>query len=262
MTFQGTGRRNVRHSPLLFKFASLVQLLTYSAESPEWNLAIDEALLLSAEEGRADESLRFWSSPTLFVVLGHSRSVTEDVDVQRCGRDGVPVLRRYSGGGTVLQGPGCLNYNLVLRRDREAAFTTITGTTREILRRHAAALSPFLSGTITREGDSDLAIDGKKFSGNAQRRLFAFVQFHGTLLLEFDLGTLERYLREPGRQPAYREGRRHRDFVANIPIEAGLVRDLFASAWSATGPPVGPPLAMASRLVNERYGREEWNWKR
>lgn len=246
----------------MFKFVSPVQLLTYSAESPEWNLAIDEALLLSAEEGSADESLRFWSSRGLFVVLGYSRSAEEDVDVQRCRRDGVPVLRRYSGGGTILQGPGCLNYNLVLRRDRDSELATITGTTRAILERHVAALSPFLRGTITREGDSDLAIDGKKFSGNAQRRLSACVQFHGTVLLDFDPDSLERYLHEPARQPAYRGGRTHRNFVANIPLQSGLVRELLASAWNAEGPPAAPPMALAGRLVNERYGREEWNWKK
>lgn len=239
-----------------------MQLLTYSAESPDWNLAIDEALLLSAEEGAADESLRVWSSRTLFVVVGYSRSVAEDVDVRRCRRDGVPIVRRYSGGGTILQGPGCLNYNLVLRRDRERELATITGTTRAILRRHIAAISPFLAGRISREGDSDLAIEGKKFSGNAQRRLSACVQMHGTLLLDFDIRSLELYLREPDRQPAYRSGRSHREFVANVPLRSELVRDLLASAWNATGPPAEPPLSLAGRLVNERYGKEEWNWKR
>jgi len=239
-----------------------VQLLTYSADTPELNLATDEALLLSAEEGAAHESLRFWSSDRLFVVLGHSRPAHDDVDVQQCRRDGIPILRRQSGGGTVLQGPGCLNYSLVLRMDRSKAFSTITGTTRAVLERHAAALIPFLNGRVSMEGNSDLALGGKKFSGNAQRRLTTCVLFHGTMLLDFDLPSLDRYLREPRQQPAYRRGRRHRDFVMNIPLTPALVRDLLASAWDAAGPAVDPPLPLAYRLVNERYGREEWNLKR
>lgn len=239
-----------------------MQLILRPADTPELNLAIDEALLLSAEEGTAHESLRFWSSDRLFVVLGHSRPAADDVDLQQCTRDGIPILRRYSGGGTVLQGPGCLNYSLVLRIDRSDAFSTITGTTRAILERHTAALTPFLHGKVSMEGNSDLAIGGRKFSGNAQRRLTSFVLFHGTVLLDFDLPSLDRYLREPRQQPHYRHARRHSDFVTNIPLTPALVRDLLASAWDAAGPPADPPLPLAHRLVRERYGREEWNLKR
>ncbi len=239
-----------------------MQLLTYSADSPELNLAIDEALLLDAEEEPGRESLRFWSTDRLFVVLGLSRSVINDAHVHRCRQDGVPILRRRSGGGTVLQGPGCLNYSLVLRINRNDSFSTIAGTTRAVLNRHARALAPFLHGNVSIEGISDLAIGGKKFSGNAQRRLNACVLFHGTMLLDFDLSSLERYLREPGRQPAYRRNRNHADFVTNIPLTPALVRDLLASAWNAGGPPAEPPLPLARQLVRERYALEEWNLKR
>ncbi len=239
-----------------------MQRITYSADTPELNLAIDEALLLEAEEGATGESLRFWSAERTFVVLGYSRSAEEDVDVQRCREDGIPIVRRASGGGTVLQGPGCLNYSLVLRTDRSEAFSTITETTRTILRRHAAALAPLFHGNVSMEGESDLALDGKKFSGNAQRRLSAWVLFHGTMLLDFDLPALERYLREPEQQPGYRQRRVHRDFVTNLPLEPGVVQDLLSSAWDAKGPSGNPPFQLAQRLVRERYGREEWNLRR
>ncbi len=238
-----------------------MQLITYSAETPELNLAIDEALLLTAEED-GGEALRFWSSDRIFAVLGYSRPAHEDVHVQQCRRDGVPILRRSSGGGTVLQGPGCLNYSLVLRMDRSEAYATITGTTHAILERHAATLSPRLEGKVSLAGNSDLILGGKKFSGNAQRRLSRCVLFHGTVLFNFDLPSLERYLREPAGQPQYRQRRRHGDFVTNIPLQAGLLQDLLTSAWEAEGPSVDPPVALAHRLVSERYGREEWNLKR
>lgn len=239
-----------------------MQLFDFSADSPELNLALDEALLVAAEEGAAGESIRFWSSDRPFVVLGYSRAAIDDVDVEACRRDGVPVLRRYSGGGTVLQGPGCLNYNLVLRMDRSDVFSTITGSTRAILERHAAALTPLLSGEVLLEGESDLTFGGRKFSGNAQRRLGAYLGFHGTLLLGFDVSSLAVYLRIPDRQPAYRRRREHREFVVNLPLTQNEVKNLLASAWGASEPLVTPPLALARRLVTERYARPEWNMKR
>src|SRR5437868_2848192 len=78
------------------------------------NLALDEALLLEAEAGRGGEVLRLWEWPLPAVVLGAGCRLAEDVDEERCRADGVPVLRRASGGGTVLLGAGCLLYTLVL----------------------------------------------------------------------------------------------------------------------------------------------------
>ncbi|HEV3117610.1 MAG TPA: lipoate--protein ligase family protein, partial [Gemmataceae bacterium] len=71
------------------------------------NLALDEALLLEAEAGGA-EVLRFWEWKRPAVVLGAGSRLADDVDEAACHADGVPILRRSSGGGTVLLGSGCL----------------------------------------------------------------------------------------------------------------------------------------------------------
>ena len=78
------------------------------------NLALDEALLLEAEAGRGGEVLRVWEWPQPAVILGSGSRLAEDVDETACHTDGVPILRRSSGGGTVLLGTGCLCYSLVL----------------------------------------------------------------------------------------------------------------------------------------------------
>ena len=41
-----------------------------------------------------------------------------DVNFIHAQKDNIPVLRRSSGGGTVLQGPGCLNYTLILSKQK------------------------------------------------------------------------------------------------------------------------------------------------
>src|SRR4051794_13262168 len=98
--------------------------LTY--DSPAANLALDEALLDACEIGGA-EVLRFWESPKYFVVVGYSNKVDTEVNVSECRKRNVPVLRRCSGGGTVLQGPGCLNYSLILNFDTDPKLQTIPG---------------------------------------------------------------------------------------------------------------------------------------
>src|SRR3954447_21732924 len=89
--------------------------------TPAENVALDEALLLDAEAGRAGEVLRLWERPAPAVVLGSGCKLLDDVDVAACEADGVPLVRRSSGGGTVLLARGCLCYSLVLAFARDPA---------------------------------------------------------------------------------------------------------------------------------------------
>ncbi len=186
-------------------------LLDHTCATPAENLALDEVLLDEAEAGRLDEVLRFWESPTYFAVLGLSQAVDTHVYRETCDRDGVPILRRCSAGGCVLQGPGCLNFSLILRLDRPGCGS-ITASYRTILGSIATALIP----TVTLTGISDLAIDGRKVSGNAQRRRGKFFLHHGTLLLNFDISKCSTYLREPDDRPEYRAARSHGAFIRNL----------------------------------------------
>jgi lipoate-protein ligase A len=190
-----------------------VDLLDLTLPSAAENLALDEALLLEAESGRSDEVLRLWEWRNFAVVLGAGGRVADDVDEAACEADGVPILRRSSGGGTVLLGPGCLLFSLILSMDRDPELATISGSYRYVLGRVAAALG--MAGCV-QAGISDLAIDGVKVSGSAQQRKRSFLLHHATLLYAFQVEALGKYLREPPRQPKYRAGRPHAAFVRNL----------------------------------------------
>jgi lipoate-protein ligase A len=92
-----------------------MNLLDLPFATPQENLACDEALLDWSEEESGTAILRFWESPRHFVALGYTDAASSEADVEACRVLDIPVLRRCSGGGTVIQGPGCLNYALVSR---------------------------------------------------------------------------------------------------------------------------------------------------
>jgi lipoate-protein ligase A len=81
-------------------------------------------------------------------------------------------------------------------------------------------------------GLSDIVLGTRKVSGNAQRRGRRALLHHGTLLYDFDVRCLERYLAEPERQPAYRCGRSHADFVANLGADPHTIRQAITLAWT------------------------------
>jgi lipoate-protein ligase A len=220
-------------------------------------LALDEALLLQAESEGGDEVLRLWEWPRLAVVLGAGCSLAADVDEAACRADGVPIVRRSSGGGTVLLGPGCLLYSLVLSYQRDPSLTDIQGSYRYIFDRIAAAL-----GLGDPAGTSDLAVLGRKFSGNAQQRKRHHLLHHGTLLYAFDLDCVARYLRPPPRQPEYRAGRSHADFLCNLPMPIATIRHQLIAAWQAEPTDRPLPEAQVARLVTEKYGNVAWTRRR
>ena len=200
---------------------------------PQENLDRDEALLIAADRGSGGEVLRFWESPSVFVVLGRTGSAGDDVDQAAAARDGLPVLRRTSGGGTVLQGPGCLNFAVVLNKKRDPALETINGTYRYVLERVLKGLQTIgIDGVFRPVCDLALAADDRKFSGNAQRRGREHILHHGTLLYGFDLALVSRYLKLPKKMPEYRSARPHGAFVTNIPAAPAALRRVITSQFS------------------------------
>jgi len=240
--------------------------LDLTLPSPAENLACDEALLDWCESGEGAECLRFWESPVPFVVVGYANKVETEVNVAACEARKIPILRRCSGGGTVVQGPGCLNYTLVLPITKNGPLHSIPVANQFIMRRNRAAIEPEVRSQksevrVAIRGHTDLAIGGRKFSGNSQRRRKHFLLFHGTFLLNFDLALIGDLLRMPSKEPDYRESRKHSDFLTNINVSAEKVKAALQKAWDAGSLMTNPPLDKIKALSREKYLTNEWNFK-
>jgi lipoate-protein ligase A len=234
-------------------------LLDLTLPTPAENLALDEALLEEAEQSTGPrETLRLWESAATMVVIGRSSRIAEEVDLAACRRRGIPVLRRSSGGAAIVTGPGCLMYALVLSYDLRPELRSIDLAHRLVLGKLAAAVSPDAGHC----GTSDLAIDGRKFSGNSVRCRRGHLLYHGTLLYDFAIETIVDCLRAPPRQPDYRRGRAHGQFVTNLASGARDLRRAVVEAWGARVPLAEWPRDATARLVAERYGCDQWHHER
>jgi lipoate-protein ligase A len=182
--------------------------------------------------------LRVWESPETFVVVGYANNIETEVNVAACARRAIPILRRCSGGGTVVQGQGCLSYTLILKIAANVGLRGVTATNRFIMERNRAAIagefrSKEQGARIEVQGHTDMTLDGLKFSGNAQRRRRDFILFHGTFLLNFDLALVGELLRMPSRQPDYRANRLHEKFLTNLHLPAAGVKAALRREWGA-----------------------------
>jgi lipoate-protein ligase A len=237
-----------------------MSLLELTLESAQANLALDEALLIKADEGREGAVLRFWESPRFAVVLGASRHLTGDVRVDACRADGVPIVRRSSGGGTVVIGPGALNVTVVLPESAAPGLSAVDLAQRYVLDRIADALrAP--GREVALDGLGDLTVSGRKFGGSAQRRLRHWFLVHCSILYAFPLERIGRYLTIPSRQPAYRADRTHEDFLMNLDLPRTILRGLIRSAWSPSStlsPATDVPHDLLETLLSERFANRSW----
>jgi lipoate---protein ligase len=223
------------------------------------NLALDEALLDEAEANETpDETLRLWEPRQPMVVVGRSSQFHVEVQLDACRALGIPVLRRPSGGAAIVAGPGCLMYALLLSYRARPQLRILNEAHRWVLATLAAALRAVAPG-VECQGTSDLAIGGRKFSGNSARCRRNHLLYHGTLLYNFPLELIERCLAMPPRMPDYREGRPHASFVSNLPLPAETIRTALVDAYGAFSPYGSWPARRTAQLVAEKYSLPEWH---
>lgn len=203
-----------------------------SFDHPQENILYDEVLLSLAEEGKSQEVLRFWESKSKFVVLGRIGKLNDDVHKNKIDEDQIPVFRRASGGGTVLQGPGCLNFTLILSKEKNPKLNDLRESYKMISGRIAEVFKTFDIDVVFKE-PSDLAVakGEMKFSGNAQKRGRKFILHHGTILYDFDLADIDKYLKMPKIIPPYRQRRKHLSFVANVPVSPRPLKEAFKKVF-------------------------------
>jgi len=239
-----------------------MQLLDLTFPTPEENLACDEALLEMCEQGYGREILRFWEPVSIFVVLGYSNSAKTEIHREECQSAGIPILRRCSGGGTVVQGPGCLNYALILRTSAAGSLSTIPGTNAYVMDRQRRALERIIGDGVEVQGHTDLAIKSTKFSGNSQRRKERFLLFHGVFLLNFDLSLISRLLAHPSREPRYRNGRPHEQFLRNLGVSAAAVKRAVSEEWGVDETVGNLPGNRIADLARTRYSSPDWIFRK
>jgi lipoate-protein ligase A len=169
--------------------------------------------LVEATRSDGQARLRVYRLPRPTVVLGRGSKPEIELELEACVADGVPILRRRGGGCSVVVDPGNVIISVSLR---VAGIGGSLQCFEEITRWIATALASAGFDGVHREAPSDLALGGRKVGGACIYRARDLLHYSATLLVEPDVGLMERYLRHPPREPAYRRGRRHADFVASL----------------------------------------------
>ncbi len=170
-------------------------------------------LLYSAAQA---DGMLVWQPEGTVIVLGQSNTPERSLITDKVEADSIPVTKRPTGGEAVVLTPR-MAVITVAREFREMTsskdfFKVINGMMLDVL----SDLGVKNYGT---RGISDITIGDRKILGSSMHRRENRLVYHGVLNISEDPGIFERYLKHPGREPDYRQGRRHDDFVTSLKKE-------------------------------------------
>ncbi len=138
----------------------------------EKELAADRELLERTATSGCPAS-RLWQLDSYAVVAGRGSRVEADIDLEFCGRHGIPVIRRFSGGGSVMVGPGTLQWAVALPEHLLSGAHPVSAA-RELV---TSMLSTLLD--LERDPSGDLMRGDRKVGGLAIRKIRGAVLVHG-----------------------------------------------------------------------------------
>lgn len=160
--------------------------------------------------------LRVFESKTTCVVLARSNDPGREVNEAYCAAHHIPVLRRRGGGGTVVLGPGCQIVTFAFFASslfENALYFSLINAAWISAIESVTGAKP---GTIAQRGISDLAIGDKKVAGTSLFRRKHLLVFQGSLLVNPDFQLIASCLCHPSREPEYRKGRNHSEFLGSL----------------------------------------------
>lgn len=231
----------------------------YSAPTGDgWlNLARDGYFLENNKKG--DVILYFYVNKNA-VIIGRNQNAWKECSIANMDADGVQLVRRHSGGGAVFHDNGNLNFSFITDEkhyDLNRQMRVILNAVSKL------GLKAELSGR------NDIAVDGKKFSGNAFSLAKGNRSHHGTILVNADLTKLSNYLcvsKEKMRSKGIDSVRARVcnicELSSGLTVEAmrRLVIESFIEEYGAASEYVFDGTALAE--VEERRERlASWEWR-
>jgi lipoate-protein ligase A len=266
---------------VILRGVSYFRLLRDAPRQGQENMAIDEALLETAGDGRSPPTLRLYGFAPPTLSLGRFQKAGDLIDRQALARDGLTLVRRPTGGQAVLHDRE-LTYGVVLAREQLEPFSK-----REIYRFIAGLLlagleaigirgrssserrgSPRNPDCFRATGQYEIAdLEERKLIGSAQMINRRAALQHGAIPLDGSYRRISRYLRSSDEEdhglPA--------SLAEELGREVGFAEAQEAFARGAAlalrerGPLLEPgeltsaELARSSELLAEKYSLDAWN---
>lgn len=145
------------------------------------------------------------------IVMGISGKMETLVNQNELLAKPIPVIRRFSGGGTVVVDRNTFFVTFIFNKEA----LTIPSFPEPIMRWTECFYRPLFHPHPFALRENDYVIGEKKFGGNAQSITKSRWLHHSSFLFHFS-SVLMNYLRIPDKMPKYRMNRSHTEFLCQL----------------------------------------------
>lgn len=170
-------------------------------------LLLEEALLRHS----TDNWCLINEGSPLTIVMGISGKEEELVDCSKAAHDGVPLIKRFSGGGTVIVDENTLFVTFICQK----TLHPFAPYPEPIMRWTESLYKKAFNHPSFSLRENDYAFGNKKCGGNAQYIKKERWLHHTSFLWDYKETNMD-YLLHPKKTPSYREGRVHSDFLCKL----------------------------------------------
>ena len=162
---------------------------------------------------KKENQFMIWIPDKLYAELGASNNPNDSLNIENVIHDNITVLKRPSGGQTVVLSPNNIIISVVfVDRDSIQPREVFQHVNKLII----SAIEKMGIQELSLMGISDIAVSGRKILGSSIYRNRTSLLYHAVLNLGEPAATFERYLKHPSKEPDYRNGRSHSDFVTSL----------------------------------------------
>ena len=228
---------------------------------PAWNLAAEEYVFDALPRDKS--YIMLWQNDRA-VIVGKYQNTAAEVNLAYLSEEGIPVVRRLSGGGAVYHDLGNLNFTLITDA-RANARVDLAFFCRPVVR----ALADFGVKAVI-SGRNDITVEGRKFSGNAQYLREGRIMHHGTILFDSDLSAVEKTLKVSAEKIAGKGVSSVRSRVTNLKpllpegtsledFRAALLKEMTRGTGAERGILSPADEKEIRSRKEERYDKWEWN---
>lgn len=240
---------------------SKIRVLETGYNNAALNMAIDEVLIENIGDAPI---LRIYGWRPAAVSIGYFQSIREEVDLEKCSKIGVDVVRRLTGGGAVLH-------------ETELTYSFITKQYPQSIMESYRWICETIVISIKRLGFdasfvplNDIVVKGKKVSGSAQTRRKGVLLQHGTLLLGVDVDKMFCVLKVPSekfKDKIIKDVKERVTSLAGTTFEemASSLKTSFATKFDAkllADTMSTEEINHANWLAERKYNSREWNRRR
>lgn len=227
-----------------------------------FNIALEEYLIKNFEN---EFFVTAVNEPS--IIVGAHQYTYDEINALYVRQNDVKVVRRLSGGGTVFQDQGNINFSHIYYNDGSKIndFSKVCTIILNFVRDKLNLESEFA-------GRNDLVIDGKKFSGHARLKIDGKILHHGTLLVSSNMKSLVDALKFNQEKYADRALRSTHERVTNLSehfeesLSVEKVFELFLNYLRSIFPDAvlyeltKDDIDNVNKLVEEKYSTWDWNY--